>query len=54
MKGRLLKAMGDIIEGDAQLKRAMELRREIVPHDHRTVDQLKNQDFDELVWYYSR
>jgi len=54
MKGRLLIAMGNIVEGDAQLKRAMELRREIVPDDHRTVDQLTDQDFDELVWYYSR
>jgi hypothetical protein len=54
MKGRLLKAMENIVEGDAQLTRAMELRREIVPDDHRTVDQLTDQDFDELVWYYSR
>jgi hypothetical protein len=54
MMGRLLKAIGNIVEGDAQLKRAMELRREIVPDDHRTVDQLTDQDFDKLVWYYSR
>lgn len=53
-KGRLLKAMGNIAEGNAQLTRAMELRREIVPDDLRTEDQLTDQDFDELVWYYSR
>ncbi|KAL8939352.1 MAG: hypothetical protein Q9211_002782 [Gyalolechia sp. 1 TL-2023] len=53
-KGRLLKAMGNVVEGGAQLTRAMEIRREIVPNDHRTVDQLTDQDFDELVWYYSR
>jgi len=54
MKGRLLKVMGNTVEGDAQLARAMELRREIVPDDRRTVDQLTDHDFDELVWYYSR
>ncbi|KAL9030920.1 MAG: hypothetical protein Q9196_000994 [Gyalolechia fulgens] len=53
-KGRLLKAMGNVVEGGAQLTRAMEIRREIVPNDHRTVGQLTDQEFDELVWYYSR
>jgi hypothetical protein len=54
MKGRLLKAMVSIVEGDAHLTRAIGLRREIGPDDHRTVNQLTDQEFDELVWYYSR
>ncbi|KAF2802479.1 uncharacterized protein BDZ99DRAFT_527506 [Mytilinidion resinicola] len=36
MKGKLLKSMGNDVEGDAQLQRAMTLRKEIVPDDHRS------------------
>ena len=54
MKGKLLKDMGNDTEAEAQLDRAMRLRKELVPGDHRTRDQLTNMDFDRLVYYYSR
>lgn len=54
MKGMLLKNMGNDVEGDAQLQRAMTLRKEIVPDDHRSWNQLDNEDFDKVVYYYSR
>jgi hypothetical protein len=54
MRGRLLKSLGNEVEGKALLKRAMDLRREIVPEDLRTEDQLTDEDFDKAVYYYSR
>lgn len=54
MTGRLLKKLGNVVEGEAQLERAMILRKEIVPNDNRTEDELAYQDFDDEVWYYSR
>ena len=46
--------MGNMVEGERQLTRAMGLRKEIVPDDKRTADQLTLEDFDEEVYYYSR
>lgn len=54
MKGRLLKSMGNDVEGDPQLIKAMRLRREIVQNDHRSWNQLGDEDFDKVVYYYSR
>lgn len=54
MKGKLLRDLGDTTGGDAQLDRALNLRRENVRGDERTWDQLSNADFDEVVYYYSR
>ena len=54
MLGRLQKGMGNVVEGEAQLERAMKLRKEIVPGDKRTEEELSYQDFDNEVWYYSR
>ena len=46
--------MSNEVEGDAQLMKAMKLRREIVPDDCRTWNQLNDEDFDKVVYYYSR
>lgn len=54
MKGRLLKQMGNGVEGDAQLDQAMRLRKEILPYDDRSEEQLSDYDFDVMVYYYSR
>lgn len=54
MKGNLLTKMGNTVEGNAQIERAMEIRRELVPDDGRTSDQLTDEDFDKVVYYYSR
>lgn len=54
MKGRLLKSMSNDVEGDAQLTKAIKLRKEVVPNDRRTWDQLDDEDFDKVVYYYSR
>ncbi len=54
MKGKVLNGMGNTVEGDAQLAHARELRKEIVPDDERTADQLSFGDFDKEVYYYSR
>lgn len=54
MKGRLLNKIGNVVEGNAQIERAMEIRRKIVPNDKRTKDQLTDEDFDSVVYYYSR
>lgn len=54
MKGRLLKKMGSGVEGRAELDQAMRLRKEILPDDDRSEEQLSNYDFDIVVYYYSR
>ena len=54
MRGRLLRAMGNHVEGDAQLQKAMTLRKDVEPDDHRSWDQLHDEDFDKVVYYYSR
>ena len=54
MKSRLLRKLCNLVEGEAQLERAMKLRKELVPDDKRTEDELGYQDFDNEVWYYSR
>jgi len=54
MQGKLLNKMGNTVEGKAQLSRAMDLRKEIVPDDKRPADQLSYEDFDKEVYYYSR
>lgn len=54
MKGRLLKQVGNEVEGDAQLEQAMRLRKEILPDDDRPEEQLSDYDFDVVVYYYSR
>lgn len=54
MKGKLLLKVGNTVEGEAQLSRARNLRKEIVPDDKRTADQLSYEDFDKEVYYYSR
>lgn len=54
MKGRLLRDRGNEVEGDAQLEKAMKIRKMIAPGDRRSWDQLSDADFDSLVYYYSR
>ena len=46
--------MGNEVEGNAQLDRAMQLRKKIVPGDPRKEEHLSDEHFDELVYYLSR
>jgi hypothetical protein len=53
-KGRLLRDMGRLVEGDAYLEKAMRIRHELVPDDDREEKELMDQDWDKLIFYYSR
>ncbi|KAF2238369.1 nb-arc and tpr domain-containing protein [Viridothelium virens] len=53
-KGLLVKSMDNVIEGDALLARAMQLRHDLRPDDRRPVEDLTDQDWDSLVFYYHR
>lgn len=46
--------MGNAVEGNLLLDKAMQLRKELVPNDHRSEEQLVDNDFDILVYYFSR
>ncbi|KAK7912199.1 tetratricopeptide repeat domain-containing protein [Apiospora marii] len=53
MKGCLLKANGNPTS-DVLLQEAMSLRRELSPNDTRPVEDLKGEDWSELVFYWSK
>lgn len=52
--GRLLRFLESNVEGELFLETAMRLRKELVPDDNRTEEQLLDRDFDVLVYYFSR
>lgn len=43
-----------MVEGDALINRAMEIRKEVAPGDKRPEEDLVDSDWDQLVFYYSR
>lgn len=53
-KGRLLRETRRHLEAEGFLREAMRVRREIVPEDERGEGELKEEDWDALVDYYSR
>jgi hypothetical protein len=56
LKGKHLMSLGgdDIKEGKKWVQRALQIRREIVPNDQKSEDELDIGDFDELVVFWSR
>jgi hypothetical protein len=53
-RGKLLKIIGRNGEGEANLHKAVELYRGICPGDQRPVDQLRGEDFDRRIHFWSR
>jgi hypothetical protein len=53
-KGCLLKAEKLDLQSRALFKEAMKIRHELVPHDHRPVEDLKDEDWAKLLIYWSR
>ncbi|KAH8729231.1 nb-arc and tpr domain-containing protein [Ilyonectria robusta] len=53
-KGCLLKQMGDKSGGQDFLQEAMKRRRKLVPGDDRNLEELKDEDWTKLVFYWSR
>ncbi|KAI9664019.1 MAG: hypothetical protein M1821_007510 [Bathelium mastoideum] len=53
-KGLLAKSVGNTIEGDILLTRAIKLRRELQPDDKRPLEELTDKDWDNLVFYWHR
>ena len=53
-QGRLLRSLGNVVEGDLLIDRAIELRKQLVPNDHRLEERLVDRDFDILVYYFYR
>ncbi|KAK0616467.1 hypothetical protein B0T14DRAFT_568067 [Immersiella caudata] len=53
-KEKVARSDGNAAEGDAFIKRAMEIRKEVVPNDKRLEEQLTYADWDNVVFYYSR
>lgn len=53
-KSQLLHIMGEEEEAALALNRATELRRTLVPGDERSCSELRDEDFDTLVIFWSR
>jgi len=49
-----MRAVGKGVEGDALMYRAMKIRKEVASGDDRSEEKLKDADWDEHVFYYSR
>lgn len=53
-KGRLLRDLGRDTESRESLEKAMNLRKELAPSDEREVEELGDEDWTTLVFYWSR
>ncbi|KAK7422145.1 hypothetical protein QQZ08_009613 [Neonectria magnoliae] len=53
-KGRVLKKLGQTAAAQPYLDRAMDIRRRIDPSDDREEQELMDQDWDKLLFYFSR
>jgi hypothetical protein len=53
LRSRILNAMGNNVAADTALHSAWKIRRSIVEGDVREADGLKQEDFDELVSFWS-
>jgi hypothetical protein len=53
-RGELLRLMGQEEEAQNAILEAYRLRKELVPEDDRSLEELKVNDFDKLVAYWSR
>ncbi|KAI9653617.1 MAG: hypothetical protein M1821_006964 [Bathelium mastoideum] len=53
-KGRLKAQMGNHVEADELLRRAMRLRKELRPDDSRSEVDLSDRDWDILIWPHQR
>lgn len=52
-KGCLLKEKGDKEASNEFLERAMKLRQKLAPNDSRRLDELKEEDWTKLCFYWS-
>lgn len=53
-KGCLLKELGNDLTSKELLRKAMELRRELKSNENRPVEELADEDWTQLVFYWSR
>jgi tetratricopeptide (TPR) repeat protein len=53
-EGQLYAAMGNQLEADKRFRKAFTLRRKLVPKDRRKMDELSEEDYDQMVIYWSR
>lgn len=54
LKGKLLDKMGSHDEAVGWFRDAFDLRRRLVPGDEKRIEGLEEDDFDELVTFWSR
>jgi tetratricopeptide (TPR) repeat protein len=53
-KGTLLQRQGEVLKAKEATDKAMKLRKVIAPTDRRPVEELRDQDWDKLCFYYAR
>lgn len=46
--------MGNIEKAEVELRDAFHLRQSLIPDDHRGMDELTEEDYDNLVVFWSR
>lgn len=53
-KGQMYQSTGDNVLAWREFRKAHSLRRRLRPNDKRTVEELRESDYDQLVIFWSR